>query len=175
MKLNLWLGTDEGQLHLGMSCPEGCEPLSELQDRFVARLWLQQFRKSGARMAAIRDLLSRDLLWREPWRLTDDKLIERIAELLSIGFLHAHATHESLTPGALDQPSSDAPVEHRRIPSPRMPREVAVPEEANSLPQNADEAAIAEALKTAAANGIPFCEECMRAQLEGNRAGAAHA
>ena len=170
MKFGLWLGAREGELYPGASCPGGCDALPELQDRFVARVWLQQFRRDAVKMAAIRELLRRDLLWQQPWRLTDDSLIEQVAALLNTGFLHAHVVRPTIIPdtGARDVAAPAA----TKPPPPREREEPEAPQEANSLSQDADERAIAEALKSASANGMPFCEECMKARQQRDREAA---
>jgi len=44
--------------------------------------------------------------------------------------------------------------------------------EEGSMPRSADEAAIAESMKTASKLGIPFCEECAKAALKRTREAA---
>jgi hypothetical protein len=48
---------------------------------------------------------------------------------------------------------------------PAPPRDSTPPPEAPLFPSDIDALAIAEAQKRAAADGVPFCEECLRAQM----------
>ncbi len=94
-----------------------------------------------------------------PWGLTslertrhDRQLRERLARAFELGELVAFQLEDRA--GAWSWPDPPAPLR----PEPPAPRPVLVPDEA-VFPDPAQQAAV---LKRAAAEGVPFCEECER-------------
>ena len=170
------LGAGGWELHRGPDCG-GCEPVPGLRDRFWARLWLQRFRTDPQALYEIRRLLlETNTTWDLP-RTTMDQAIDWMANLLRDGLWHVHAPvlHDK---GAVSKGDSGAAVEEdvptisaAPVRSPSAPPPPKPPEE-GLLPANADEAAIAAAMKLASQLGIPFCEECARAALKRAREAA---
>jgi hypothetical protein len=152
-----------------------------LQDRFLARQWLRQFKGDAIAIRDIRDLLSHEGASGTLSRMTDDDLIAQMANVLNYGFWHVHpqpvVVSAGGSSGAGKQAEEPEPApEARRAPARAGSPEVLVPvEEAASLPGTADEAAIAATLKRASEQGIPFCEECMKAALKNAQQGGARA
>ncbi len=173
------LGVQGWELHRGPAC-NGCTPVPGLRDRFWARAWLQQFKSDQASLFAIRHLvLEFNTRWALP-KATTDQTIDWMAKLLEDGEWHVHAPvlHDGGAAGGSDA----APLEEEDLaeivsaPSAASARPAAPPPpvEEGALPRNADEEAIAQAMKLASVLGIPFCEECARAALKRARE-AAHA
>lgn len=166
------LGVRGWELYRGPACVEGCEPLSGLRDRFWARLWLQQLKSEPSALYNIRDILAEsNTLW-PLHKATIDQAIDCMANLFSDGEWHVHAPALPDNGGAGG--SNSAPSENENLaemlsalptfndrPEPPPP-----PQEEGALPRNADQEAIAAAMKLAAQLGIPFCEECARAALK---------
>jgi hypothetical protein len=136
-----------------------------------ARAFAQRLVTDPMAMAAIREVLRLEL---PPWtmvRLSPVEAAELIADLLARGHWHVHAPArmEEQGGGQLDAEEPDiAEIEQAPVaasssdPAPKP----ALPPEEGSLPRNADEAAIAAAMKLASELGIPFCEECARAAMQ---------
>lgn len=154
------------ELHPGLSCPGGCRTLSELRDRFSGRVLLRQFKNDGLRMSRLRDLLRRESSSYQLSRMTNDEVIREIADLLSRGSVHVHAKaiRTAPAPASTRTPSGSRaePPLHPSVALRRSPRRMSARNGVNTLSTNADERAIVARLKTAAAAGIHFCEECLR-------------
>jgi hypothetical protein len=136
--------------------------------------WLRRFERDGRVMSELRQLLadSRDNTLRRP---TDRQVIEDVARRLSSGELlvcaeSSHPFHLDVTEvkvaaplpaskEALDELMQSPPP---KAPAPPPPAPAPAPIEP-TLPPNADETRIADALKEAAQKGTPFCEECQKA------------
>jgi hypothetical protein len=93
-----------------------------------------------------------------PSRVSDETVLEQIAELLIIGRLHLHAEEmETYAAGSMVRAEESAAAftisEHRARDLEPAPQFVDSP----SFPANANVAAQAAALVSAAAAGIPFC------------------
>jgi hypothetical protein len=174
----LRLGAQKWELHRGSECQD-CKPVFGLQDRFLARQWLRQFQGDAIAIRDIRDLLSHEGASGTLSRMTDDELIAQMANLLNYGFWHVHPQPVVVSAGGSSGAGTQAEApepEARRAPDRARSPEVPVPvEEAASLPGTADEAAIAATLKQASEQGIPFCEECMKAALRNAQQGGLHA
>jgi len=101
---------------------------------------------------------------------SDDELAEAVASRLTSGVWVARCREIDWSPTIREraqQPTPSAPNEGRRTPSPSRPAgPVADPP---LFPDDVDAAAIAAAQKEAAALGLPFCEECLKAQLAAAR------
>ncbi|KAA6460914.1 hypothetical protein DYQ86_11575 [Acidobacteria bacterium AB60] len=163
------LGAHGWELHPGSRCG-GCEPYPGLRDGVFARVFVQGFANDALAMGAIREVLREAL---PPWtmiRLFSDDAVELLGDLLERGVWHVHAPAPPKDNGGGKSETEEldiaemvpaaAPAASGAAPRP------APPPEDGSLPRNADEAAIAASMKTAAALGIPFCEECAKAALQ---------
>jgi len=165
------LGSRGWEICRGPACAD-CTPYPGLRDAFWARLWLRQFKNDPAVLYQIRHMvLEVDTWWALP-RGTSDQVIDWMAKLLADGEWHVHAPVLPETGGAASgESSASEEVDLAEIvsslpaltdsPAPPPP-----PQEEGLLPRNADEQAIAAAMKQAAAQGIPFCEECARAAMK---------
>ena len=177
-------GAQQWELRGGKECSHGCTPLSEFRDRSFARLLLQPFKGDTLQMAAMRKLLSRQTASLQLCGMTDQNVIDQIANLLSRGFVHAHTdfvpvgrvTTFAAGSGENSKKASAAEVVREAKPAqvPAVQKRTVAAAEASSLPHDADQPAIAVGLKSASANGIPFCEECMKASLQQVGAGGVH-
>jgi hypothetical protein len=137
------------------------ETVSRLQDRSSARLWLQQF-ETGVHKA----IAMRTLLWQESsaWplsRMSDEEIVDRVADLLVSGRIHVHVqpvNPVSAGGSAPSEPEAPFPL------SERQPRSQAVASsppvsDPPTFPADLDGGAQAAALVAAAASGQPFCPE----------------
>jgi hypothetical protein len=171
------LGSRGWEIHRGPAC-DHCTPYPGLRDAFWACQWLRQFKNDPAVLYQIRQrILEADTWWALP-RGTNDQVIDWMAKLLADGKWHVHVPSlpdtDSAAPGESSAPEE---VDLAQIVSsmPAMansPEPPPPPQEEGLLPRNADEQAIAAAMKQAAASGIPFCEECARAALKRTREAA---
>jgi hypothetical protein len=141
------------------------EPTSdyiEFQGRdAVAVQFLDQFRHDVYALRSLRGVLGAT----HPWT-GDEQIFAFAARRLATGAWMARRPAMPLFPnGGVSEPSEAAPfpIEERRTaatpsgPAPDPP----------VFPSDIDPAAIAQAQKDAASLGVPFCEECVRAQLAG--------
>jgi hypothetical protein len=154
----LWLGHWEfcGE----RDCPD-VETVSRLEDRSSARQWLQQL-ETGAH----KTLAMRALLWQESsgWplsRMSDEEIIDQIAELLVSGRLHVHvqpARRVSAASSAVSEPVVPFPLSERK-PRPQAVAYSAPVSDPPTFPSDLDGAAQASALVAAAASGQPFCPQ----------------
>jgi hypothetical protein len=120
-------------------------------------LWLQQLKSDPLEMRSLREFLTNHFPLPAS-RVSDETVLEQIAELLIIGRLHLHAeemeTHATGGVASADEPAVAFPIaEHRSQDPEPAPQFVDSP----SFPANANLAAQAAALVGAAAAGIPFC------------------
>lgn len=125
-----------------------------------AGVWLRQLKSDAFKVEELRQLLAGDSL-SLLYRMTDDEILERVANLIGGGFLHVHIRVVEVREdggSAVQAAVEQAPVPIRR----EAARPVVIPE-SDSLASDADHAAIAGVLKAAAASGVPFCEECAKA------------
>jgi hypothetical protein len=171
------LGSQGWEICRGPECA-ACTPYPGLRDAFWARAWLRQFKSDPSVLYQIRHLvLEADTWWALP-RGTSDQVIVWMAKLLADGEWHVHSPVLPDTDGAASGESS-APEEVdlaeivSSLPaSPNSPAPAPPPQEEGQLPRNADEQAIAAAMKQASALGAPFCEECARAAMKRAREAA---
>jgi hypothetical protein len=172
------LGARGWQLYRGQDCPGGCEAVPGLRDRFWARLWLQRFKSDPAALYEIRRLAAEAGTWWPLHKATHDQAIDWMARLLADGEWHVHAP--VMAEGGGGASGDSAPQEEEDLAEivsslPRSsdaPEPPPPPQEEALLPRDADEAAIAAAMKLASQLGIPFCEECARAALKRQREAA---
>lgn len=135
-----------------------CEELTGREA--LAEQWLNQFCSD---VFAVRTL-GRLLGATHPWS-SDEQVLADTAWRLSSRFWKARRAALDPIPvsGPVTQAAAPFPIEERRPPPSSSP--VSDPP---VFPGDIDPEAIAQAKKEAAALGIPFCEECLRAQLAGH-------
>jgi hypothetical protein len=127
----------------------------------LALQWLNQFQEDVFVLRTLRRLLGNT--FPVP---TDEQILKSVAVKLGTGYWKAR--RRILKPPLSTGPA--APVEAPAFPIAERRRSVVVSTPAPDpplFPNDIDAAAIAQAQKAAAALGIPFCEECLRAQLQG--------
>ena len=131
----------------------------ELQgDAERALQWLNQFRGNVFLLGALRRLFDGSS------RYDDSQILRQIASRLARGVWRARRPVRKIGAGGgtpVAETAAAFPLEERRIPTPSQPSSMAEPP---SFPDDIDPAAIAETQKLAAVLGIPFCEECEKAQ-----------
>jgi hypothetical protein len=128
----------------------------------LALQWANQFRGDIFTLCALRrlpggtfPLLSGEQIAHEvAWRLASGVWVAR-----------RRATQWVATGGGRRPEAAAFPKEDRRSAAP--PRAAGPIPDAPLFPGDIDAAAIAEAQKQAAALGVPFCEECLKAQMAG--------
>jgi hypothetical protein len=134
----------------------------------LALEWLRRFRNDRLIMSELRATLSAAGV--NGQRSSDDNhVLEEVAARLSSGEFYVCA--ESSYPfhtAAVDVTPADAPDTVVEPPPPAAPAPAPKPapetEPEPTLPQDADPAAIAQALQQAAQTGTPFCAECEKAK-----------
>jgi hypothetical protein len=129
-------------------------------ERF-ARQWVDQFRGDFLAFSALRSLLG------GAFPQSDDQIAREVAWRIASGAWMARRRVVRRAAGVAGKPAEVAapfPKEDRRPARPASPP----PQDAPLFPEDIDAAAIAEAQKQAAASGVPFCEECVRAAMAGS-------
>jgi hypothetical protein len=134
-------------------------------DRAFALQFLARFQRRPLAMAHLRALLRER--YRAHAQLSDDALLAEIAALLRTGELTVgYISH--LSGGTSGSDSEQTQPVRRAAPEAAPARAApASKEEQEEAPTfaNHDGVAQADALRAAAANGVPFCEECAAAAL----------
>lgn len=152
------VGNDEWYL-----CDAGDEPDHEYVEfhgsHALALQWVKQFRGDLFAQSTLRSLLGRTMLPR-----TDEQVARDVASRLTSGVWKARRPVLEVPDADRGLPQ-DAPVAFPREARPAPQRSSAPGPEAPIFPADVDALAIAEAQKHASALGVPFCEECLRAQL----------
>lgn len=109
------------------------------------------------------------------WRMSDDEVIQHLSFLLSSGLLHVHRVPAPATATPAAQRETADQDRESMAPMPPKPAQKsnsdarpAGPvarqiEEADTFSSQTDGAATAAVLRSAAASGVPFCEECAKA------------
>jgi hypothetical protein len=133
-------------------------------DRFFALEWIRQFCRDSLAMTALRHLgagaprgtpSDEDVLRQVAWRLGSGSLKARKLIPAPAGGSGAQGPGETPVPFPLESRSRAAAPVSRPTPDPP------------TLPDDTDAAAIAMGQKEAASQGVPFCEECLKAKLAG--------
>ena len=127
----------------------------------LALQWANQFKGDMFALDALRRLLG----GRFP-PLSDEQVAQEVAWKLTSGaWVARRRVVKWVARGGASSPADAAafPKEDRRS-APPPPSQVP---DAPLFPGDIDPEAIAEAQKQAAALGVPFCEECLRAQMAG--------
>jgi hypothetical protein len=143
-------------------CDWGDQPDDEYTEfrgtKTLALQWANQFRGDSFAFNALRRLLGGKF---PP--LSDEQIAQEVAWRLTSGvWLARRPVLERMTLGSAPPEEAPAfPGEGRR-PAPPPPGPAP---DAPLFPGDTDPEAIAEAQKQAAALGVPFCEECLKAQI----------
>jgi hypothetical protein len=164
--MRVWLGGNEW--YLCDADDPNDSPYREFQGSEIHALQLLgQFRENGPAMGALHKFWSAT----SADRLTDDELLRQISWWLGNGAIRARQPIPPMEGGVAGETGKATafPLQSRRQqpvvdsgPAPEGPL----------LPADTDAAAIAAALKEAAKTGMPFCEECLKAQLAQQSASA---
>jgi len=130
----------------------------------LAVQWLNQFHDDVFALRAMRGLLGST----HPWS-SDEQVLADVAWRLSSGLWKARRAGLETFPAGGPMAAGEAapfPKDERR-PTASSSSSQGASGDAPVFPGDIDPAAIAQGQKEAAALGIPFCEECLRAQLAG--------
>ncbi len=153
------LGNDEWCL-CDSSEPPDRECLQFGGNEALALQWARQFRGDLFAQRTLRRLLGPTI----PPR-SDEQVAREVAWRLARGVWQAHRPVVEIPTADRGVPQEEPvafPQQERRA---APPRESAPGPDAPSFPSDIDALAIAAAQKRAAADGVPFCEECLRAQM----------
>jgi len=126
----------------------------------LADQWLNRFQGDTFALRAMRGLLGAT----HPWA-SDEQVFADVAGRLAAGaWIARRPAFEVFPVGLTSAPVEAAPFpkEERRPASSSAP-----PSDPPVFPADIDPAAIAAAMQAASSSGVPFCEECLRAQLAG--------
>ncbi len=137
-------------------------------DRTAASSWLMRFKSDPISMAGLRSLALKYGVGSSLQRSGDDQLLEEVSWLLSRGVLQVHRLPPRRTAWrTTDAASSPAVVASSPRPTASQSSSGSAPprvvEEADTFSAQTDPAATAAVLRSAAASGAPFCEECAKA------------
>jgi hypothetical protein len=151
------------QLHRVGNCGS-TRTLDALEQGTAAKQWLQAYRKDPFAMMAMRNVLRVEGPAVPMNRLRDEDVIEQVAHLVKSGLWHVCEPVMRVYNVLLAQEPAIMPVPRwgSATSSPPPPTDVPEPD---SLPANADQAAIAAGMALASKLGIPFCEECFKKAL----------
>jgi hypothetical protein len=144
-----------------------CDNLEFFGDDFRARQWISRAHRNPWVMARMRTLLRQEYLTFVTDH-DDEQVLVEIARLLSVGRLHLHRERfqkiESEVGTAVEAEPEEQVVAPRQA-EPAPVEKAAPPPEEPMFSEGVDPHALAEAQRQAAAAGLPFCEECMKARL----------
>jgi len=145
-------------------CPER-DRIAGLHDRFWARQWLQALKGDPLLISGMRAVLSDERGTTQPGRMSDDGIIEAVADLLAIGILHIHGPSAEIIqrdPRLEQHRGAEPPKPQPESPAPSSappPRLIPVATEPPTFPVNLNVAAQVATLKAAAAQGAAFCPQ----------------
>jgi hypothetical protein len=137
-------------------------PIYRLYDRDFTRAFLQNSKKDAFKMLAMRELLFDEGCAENLSRLSDDDVIDQVADLLVFGRLHVHVQTAPVVFVSPGQPQAskaesapaNAPSERKgRVPS----SEPSMDSDPPTFPANTDFAAQAATLVAAANSGAATC------------------
>jgi hypothetical protein len=137
--------------------------VSGLHDPLVSRQWLRQFKGDPAGMFAMRTFLWQGGTAWHLFGLSDDEVINQLAHLLTSGRIHVHT--QARPAARAGGGASSASKTQTSVPFPLTPQPKPTPQEKpqaadpSTFPMNLDGPAQANALMSAAAQGVPFCPE----------------
>jgi hypothetical protein len=153
------VGSD-GWYLCGRSDRPDCEYTEFRGSRPLALQWANQFRGDTFALRTLRGLLGGTF----PPRSAEQIAHEVACRLTSGAWVARRPLDRRVAPGrgAPLEEAAAFPMADRRPPSQKAP---GPGPEVPLFPGDIDAVAIAEAQKQAAALGVPFCEECLRAQM----------
>jgi hypothetical protein len=103
-----------------LNCRDG-EVFPLVRERYSARQWLQRLKTDAFRMLAMRSLLSQARGW-DLGRLSDDAVIDQIADLVVTSRLHIHMPRVAvIADGGGQSQQSTASTENKTETSPAFP------------------------------------------------------
>lgn len=144
-------------------------------DRKAAAFWLMQFKSDLSAMANFRTLAaSSSDAGPALIRSNDNEVLKILSSLLDRGILHAHSLPAPATAFRFGQSSAVSGKETPAARSPNTSQRASTQPQPSTAPQKlaeeddtfsytTDGAATAAVLRSAAASGVPFCEECAKA------------
>ena len=150
----------EWRLCRKIGCLEpGAEPAP--QNRSSVRLWLERFKNDTMKMGGMRRLVYQERGSLPLSGISDENVIDQIADLLARGLLHIHASTiatrgTSQGPGA-GEASVPFPLSGRQPRAPVLSSDA--PSVLSTFTSGMDPSIQAAALVAAAASGKPFCPE----------------
>lgn len=137
----------------------------DLTDRRWTLLWLQQFKGDSFKVRTLRDVL-RNHISLPLSQMADQVVCEQVAELFTSRRLHIHQKKvEAPAGGVAPEPEKYVafPFTGRR---PRAPEPLPPPPlDPPTFSPNVEVSSQVAALVAAAAEGIPFCQECQKAAV----------
>ena len=148
----LWPG--DWELCRKLDCRDG-KSVSFAGDLFHARQWLQSSKSDVFKMLAMRDLLLQERIGSNPARMSDDQVINQIAELLTSDRLHIHVEPMEMTLGPTSVPIASGPAKPKAAPT--ATRKLPTMDDLPTFPSNIDFAAQAATLVAAADSGAAVC------------------
>ena len=155
------LGAQEWRFCRGVDCRDK-DSIARLEDRFWARQWIERFKGDAALIHSMRGLLARERNTFDLFLMSDDGVIDAIADLLSCGRLHIHiqfggAYHGDQRGRQHGQSAKSAPAP---VPPKVQPPPVSVSPIHTDEPTFSPNLAVAAQVATlvgAAARGSAFC------------------
>jgi hypothetical protein len=146
----LWLG--DWELCQKFNCHS---TVSFANNPFQARQWLQHSKADVFKMLAMRDVLLQRHIRSSLFRMSDDEVINQVAELLASDRLHIHVQSmmQTTAPTAIQA----SPVTVRQKSAAPPPRKAGSMDDPPTLPTDIDFGAQAATLVTAANSGAAFC------------------
>ncbi len=155
----------------------GCDNPLRSGDLFAAHEWVSRFVGDEAEMARLRVLAGRADAPVAASRAGEHDVAEQIAACITAGSMRVCGSVRPLrlyrlVGASMPQPAPAAPAAAAAA----APRAAPAGSASPALPQatfvaDLDAAAMAQALRAAARDGVPFCEECERARQAAARAG----
>jgi hypothetical protein len=140
--------------------------VSTLRTRFSASRWLFQYKSDAGKLREMRSLISKPGV-PPAANMSDQDLLDKLADLLATGNLHVHAPEEEESGGGGGSQSSIVEMAPPFPLSERKPQaaRTSSPEpliDPPTLPDNSDFSAQAATLVAAADDGSAFCEVCQK-------------
>jgi hypothetical protein len=151
----LWLG--DWELCQKLDCRS--RSVSFANNPFQARQWLQHSKADVSKMLAMRNVLLQEHIGLDPFRMSDDEVINQIAALLASDRLHIHVASMIQTTAPTLSQVSPVAVRQKQAAAP-PPRKAVSMDDPPTLPSDVDFAAQAAALVAAASSGAAFCTTC---------------
>ncbi len=134
--------------------------IDTLRSRFAASRWLWQFKNDATKLNSMRGLIPQRGIM-PGTKLSDQDVMDKLADLLATGNLHVHAPEEEESGGggtqSVEEPAPPFPLSDRKPRTTSSASREPVPDPP-TLPENADLSQQAATLVAAAAEGAAFCD-----------------